>query len=292
MTGRFKRLFGSFGEFCDDYLNTGLQLIATVGLVVSTAASSDEFSHSLGLVEQKIVVERSGFAGIFIFALLAAFTTVQNVRRVRRNSELQQECDDKDTVILEMEDRLALFELNIQNLVDGYLYHLATQRLRFGEGEGNTDRISIYLHDSQEDRFYRLGRYSANPDYRKSNKGPYEPHRGCIYAAWRDDWFFDATFPDPKNRKQYQQKQSEFKITKSMVRKFAMHPRMYCGRSIKNDKGTENIAVLVIESTLHNKFTEQELREALATDAAFLTELAVRAKTLYAKPSYVQSKGF
>tara|TARA_A100001391_G_scaffold180042_2_gene145309 strand:+ start:532 stop:1377 length:846 start_codon:yes stop_codon:yes gene_type:complete len=280
------------GEALDDYYAAGIQAISTVGLAFSAAAIGDEFSHAIGVETYKSAIETAGIGGLFFFGFLAGYSIFLSEKEKRRASLLEKAVESEKDVQDQLAERLALYESNLENLIDGYLYHFATQRLCFGSGAGNTDRISLYLHDHEQKCFYRLGRYSANPDYRKSDKGPYETHRGCIYEAWKDDWFFDGSFPDPKRKQDYQRRQTEFSITNKMVKKFAMLPRMYCGCAIKSESGTENIAVLVIESTLHDKFTEQELQDALHTDGAFHTELAVRAKALYAKPSYVRSKGF
>ena len=124
-------------------------------------------------------------------------------------------------------------------------------------------RITFYVFDEKNNYFYRFHRHSSNPNYLGTTNNQYSPTQGCICKAWESGFHFDNQFPDPVKRYaaycEYTRKL--YNYTHDEVQQLKMKSRLYCSWAIKDTDGIGNVAVVVVESTEPNKWSEQELHD-------------------------------
>lgn len=224
-----------------------------------------------------------GFIGstIFIFGL-----SLVEVARKKTLFQLERE-------IHRLSSQNGMLNQNIRNLVEGYLYRLGEGPLNFGKETENTERITFYLFFEPKGKFVPIGRYSKVYDFSQPGEVMYDASKGCIGQAWKNDWFFCSDFPDPvESRDEYIEKHLRFGVAKSVVKKLKMKSRLYCGCKIYCKQGREPLAVIVLESTNPDRFSEHELRKVFeGNESKFLADLAEVTRDHVADPSEIQNMG-
>lgn len=193
----------------------------------------------------------------------------------------------------ELEDEAKLLTENIRNLLDGYLFNLASHKLGFGSRVSKCERITLYVQDSGK-CFVPVGRYASNPDNQSRGRTSYPINQGCIHEAWANGWYFDDSFPDPvEDSTGYIAKHAMFGVPKTTADKLTMKSRQYCGCRIMDERGKHPIAVLVVESTDQGRFTETELRDALSNgEQQYLSNMVQTLLPYIALPSDAEKAGF
>lgn len=177
----------------------------------------------------------------------------------------------------------------VRNLFDGYLYNLAN-KLSFGESSENNERISLYIHDNNN-TFIPCGRYSANPKYRSPSRTSYPDNEGCISKGWENGWHFDNAFPYPEvERGDYiDYCLNTYGIQRNTCKKINMKSRSFAALSIKNNG--DSFAVLVLESTKVDRFSEDEIKNILKEQNDFLAEMIRQLRDFIPKPSNASTRG-
>lgn len=177
----------------------------------------------------------------------------------------------------------------VRNLFDGYLYNLAN-RLDFGKSSENNERISLYIHD-KNNNFIPCGRYSANPKYRQPTRTSYPDNEGCIAKGWENGWYFDDNLPCPnaKLRDYIDHCLHTFQIPRNTTRAMKMKSRLYAVMSINNNG--DIFGVIVVESTKENRFSEQEIKPLLEEQNDFLAETIKQLRIFIPKPSTAADRG-
>lgn len=216
MSNRNKRLGRQIGEFFDDFWVESLALLS--GLIASVCAYLVSDNGNLPIEFKKRFGSWIFGTGLFAFVSFLGFSIWQIARR-KRVTKLESKVEQ-----LESENHL-LVE-NVKDLIDGYLLRLAIEKLGFGKQAENTERITLYLFDPTG-KFFPIGRYSSNPQFRRFGRTEYPADKGCIAETWEHDWFFDSDFPDPiTSFDDYVNKQAEYRIAKSVVEKLKMKSRL------------------------------------------------------------------
>lgn len=187
------------------------------------------------------------------------------------------------------EYRNKLISEQVRNLFDGYLYNLAN-KLSFGKLSENNERISLYIHDNNN-TFIPCGRYSANPKYRSPSRTSYPDNEGCISKGWEHDWHFDDQFPCPENQrgKYIDYCLNKYGIPRNTCRDINMKSRSFAALSIKNNGNS--FAVLVLESTKADRFSEDEVKSILKEQNDFLAETIRQLRDFIPKPSNASIRG-
>lgn len=190
-------------------------------------------------------------AGIVAGASIChCLTAVASVRRGKKVSALERIIDTQKETIAHMSSNLF-----------SYVNNCATDwamQLGFGSNGGNRERITIYAHDSRG-YFTAFARYSANPEYKRKSRGQYEFDSGCIGAAWRDSWYFKRDYPDPQDAAAWIARCRRDGLKHEVAAKIRMKSRLYCGFRIDSIR-REPLAVVVVESTDPDRYSEDELR--------------------------------
>lgn len=279
-------MWTKFGAWLDEY---GAELAAgTVNffLMLSGLYLSDELVN-LFKEPWRDTVRATAFSLIFIFGGLSQYLTYRiALKRVRIR---KLEC----TIDSLRESNVALTE-NIHNLIEGYLFRLADGKLNFGADElPNTDRITLYVYDEggEAPSFVPAGRYSGNPVFRRPGDTKL-PLKGCLAAAWSDDWMFCCDFPDPEiDEDAYLAHHLKKGITKGRAKSLTMRSRLYCGWKVGGENGEPPLGVVVIESTDPARFGEAELKDVYDREGALLADLLGKVRPYITNPSEIKAMG-
>ncbi len=281
------------GIWIDDYGPIVAGAFATLLLTISSTCTSDEFCTRFIKKDWENLSRTIAFYGVGIGGLLGIGAVIWQVMHERRISDLTEANQELKRKVMELEEEKSVVAENVRNLVEGYLFRFATGPLRFGSLSENTERVTLYLHDS-DGHFISIGRFSENPTFRQNGKSRHSANQGCIGKAWTDGWCFDNAFPPPDTAQvRYQKKHQEYGIDASTVDAFSMKSRLYCGCRIYSRDNLSPVAVLVIESTASDRFSEQVLKDLLqSTELRFLSDLVENVRPYVAMPSEVAELGF
>jgi len=125
--------------------------------------------------------------------------------------------------------------------------------LEFCDQPHYTDRISLYVFD--EEGFFPIARYSANPLYNSLRRHLYPPEQGAICHAWTDGEYF-RIYPDPvmQTDDYYRVLENQEHIPRSEAEKFSMKPILIYGYRIGENHQPK--AVFIVESVKKSRFTK------------------------------------
>ena len=128
--------------------------------------------------------------------------------------------------------------------------------LKFCDQPHYTDRISLYVFD--EEGFFPIARYSANPLYNSVRRHFYPPDQGAISHTWTDGEYFKI-YPDPitQTDEYYRVLENLEHIPRSEAEQFSMKPTLIYGFRIGENHHPK--AVFIIESTKKSRFTKTGL---------------------------------
>jgi len=136
---------------------------------------------------------------------------------------------------------------------------------------GNEDRVTVYRVKDNE-FFIPVGRFSDNPNYKKSGRSKYPIDTGFIGKCWIEEEVIIRNLPNyHKNQEKYiEHVKKKCDIDENVIKGLKMKSRsFYCKRLTFN--GDEPIAVVVIESvnnslqdtTQYNQFLEGPFGKSL-----------------------------
>ena len=146
----------------------------------------------------------------------------------------------------------------VRDLLNGYLYNLASNLLKFGEKSKNTERISLYIHSNGN--FVCFGRYSANPEYKNPSRTSYPDNEGCIAKGWQHGWFFDNSFPSSKV--EYAEYcLNKYKMPLQTTNNINMKSKCFAVLAIKRSETP--LGVIVLETIEQNRFQEKDIKEKI-----------------------------
>jgi hypothetical protein len=183
--------------------------------------------------------------------------------------------------------RLDFVSNNTRTLFYGHLYQISN-KLGFNEVDKKTDRITLYIHDPKNNRFVPCGRVSPNPQYQKTGRTEYPDNEGCISEAWSNGWCYKNFNRDNKKRVA---EHGEMNISENVSKNFNMPSLMYCAMRIEDGSGGQ-YAVLVVESTKKERFSEAVLKRELMLQNDYLCQLVQILKKHIPLPSNAASKGY
>lgn len=139
----------------------------------------------------------------------------------------------------------------------------AAGHLAFGDIESQAERITIYAHDPREQCFIEIARFSENPVYKKksTNRVTYPDAQGCISLAWQRGIYFAKDYPDPvQDLEGWVGRCGRDGVPDELARRFNMKSRLYFGFRV-NALDREPLAVVIVESTDPDRYTEEDLRD-------------------------------
>jgi hypothetical protein len=151
-------------------------------------------------------------------------------------------------------------EKDLSHYTEGYILSLANV-LEFGKQKSNTDRITLYHHDNDGEFFIPVERFSYNTRYTKKGRSTYPDDEGCIAKAWQHGEYFENDLPlFENNPQQYVERQhKQHGLDKDVAQGLTMKSRLYYGWQIRSVNGNQPLAVIIVESTEPDRWTENEL---------------------------------
>jgi hypothetical protein len=169
---------------------------------------------------------------------------------------------------------------------DGVLLNFS-RKLKFNDD--STIRISIYLHHEKEQCFIPCGRYSSNPVLQKKGRTRFPDTEGSIAKAWQAGWHFDNLFPEnDKERKKYNFK--HYSIPESSLKSLKMQTRLIATHRVR-DFDHRPIAVIVVESTRNDAFSEEHVKALMSEEAIALGKMMHDLKEHIPTPQEAESWG-
>lgn len=193
-------------------------------------------------------------------------------KELKRALELKQkEFDTINSKYINLQKETAFLKENFDNTLKGFISVFARNALGFGQTEyeeKNNERISFFTYNEGSKNFTLQVRYSCNALYDKNGKVTYD-EKGIIYQAFINDECYDNTFPDMvDNEGNLSQEYIEYhkrnyKLTKDEVLNLTMKPRFMYAYAIKDENNMKNIGVIVIESTIPNRYDKQHLSKKM-----------------------------
>lgn len=145
---------------------------------------------------------------------------------------------------------------------------------------GVHERLSLYR--VSEDKFYIIGRYSADSEYSKIVRRSYERGYGAIERAWKTGWCELEVKSRPKpnhgptQRAYAAEQQRRAGVPEPVALSFRMKSRSYRALSLRDRRTGKPLAVLCLEST-NPKGLAQIERSQLEDSLAWLFVVLVEA---------------
>lgn len=207
----------------------------------------------------------------FILALLRWLLSIDKTI-ASLNKELKEEIE-KNSIIGD----------NIKNMIDGYLFHLATGKLTFSP---DNDRVTLYLHD-KIGKFIPFGRYSANPKFKSPGRSEYPDTQGVIALGWEKGWYFDY---NEVKEDFITYNKNKHNIPKETLKFLRMKSVLYAVKRITDHKG-DAVAIILVESTEGLQLTENILKEKLDQEEAFIADLITKLREHIPMPSTAKNRG-
>ncbi|MEW4529403.1 hypothetical protein [Maioricimonas sp. JC845] len=252
------RLVG-IAEWLSDYWLTLTMIVVPALQAIAAVFMSDEASRLLGLEGEKAsVLHGCAFAGFAIFVLAHIYCSVLQYRSQGETTQLRNELNAA-------KQTRELVISNAQALCDGFLQDLARGPLAFGSREENSERITLYVHDS-ETHFQPVGRFSFNQNYIKRGRSRYPDNQGCIGQAWQHGWYFTRLYEATDDEEAWVNDCHSLGIPKGIARSFRMKSSLYCACTVQTNGSPQPEAVVVIESTDSLRYTEDDLKRILTED--------------------------
>ncbi len=168
------------------------------------------------------------------------------------------------------------------------LYSIAF-KLGFGTKKRNTERISLYIHDSDTESFILCARYSANPEFSGRGRPTYGDNQGCIAEGWKNGEYFDDNFSSTKE-KYIKYTLDTYNMDIETVEKLSMRSRLY--GVIRIEKDNKYLGVLVVESTIKSRFKKNELLDEMREYKQILSDTIYSLKEYIPNPQNVKERGF
>jgi len=156
------------------------------------------------------------------------------------------------------------------------------------------DRISLYAYDKNGDCFTLLARYSNNPNIKEKNGRTYSKAYGCISLTWDKGEYEITELPDYDSSPQaYIKESARYGVPEEIVKNMSMKARYYFGYRIKDTRGQDDLAVIVIESLQAKRFDKGYAYDILKNNHGdYLTQMLELVKDYIPQPSDAKSKGF
>lgn len=226
--------------------------------------------------------------------LFGGLLSLRKSELLEEQQDYQKEISTKDEEIAKNKKEIEALKNELEqanrdyiDICEGWLEQMLRGTLQL---EGVNERATVYKYSS--DAFFRLGRWSDNPQYKKPGKKSYLPTVGVIGKAWNEGEVFANGFPDPtENIEAYVDHHNQtWSVPKLHARTFTMKSRCYAAYAVRED-GKKN-AVLVLESTDPNGLDQAKLNQVMPQELERLSNNLKRMKGREMDPTYAAQKGF
>jgi hypothetical protein len=268
---------GRVQEFIREFLPQGLSIggavsFAAVGLILG--------SEGEGFREVAF-----SWAGL-IFGAGVLFTVAGNFATVRRRPRIT-ELERENARLRGLRSReITTYRANLRDEL--------ARMLREDLGYGDTERISVYRPHSET--LQLLARYSKDPELeRPPIRSFYPTDQGVLGTAWRDGSAHEPSLPDPykEEANYYSELWSRWAIPESVSRRMTMRSRTLVGYALEEPRGTDRVAVVVVESVNIGILSEEAVAEALkGPPGQRLCDFLERGSDIEPDPGYARRENY
>ena len=267
----------------DHYLYILLILIPFL-FAIAQFLISEEGLAIVSTVETRDDWKRYSLSAMGLLGCIYLIIIIVSCKHQQRLSVLSNQLADS-------QKSLESWEQDFETLITGYVFIIAT-KLEFGTRAQNTERITIYSHD--EGKFFvPFGRFSPNTEYKKKGRDVYPDHQGCIAKAWQHGRYFCNDYPDhDADRSAYVNRVCREGYSRTEARNLAMKSRLFYGWRVLSSQDKSPLAVVLIESTEVERWTEDQLNSFFEKEDSFLREIVTRVSSRLPKPSMPGQSGF
>lgn len=154
----------------------------------------------------------------------------------------------------------------VYKVTSDYLGHLSSDHLNFNDSE----RISLYLHDSSISRFILAGRFSKNSDFSKINRKAFSDGEGCIGQTWKNGGKYFVELPQVGDD-YYEYLKNNLLIDRKTAKSLRMKSIAYCSFAI--EESYRRIGIILFESTKHGVLIEFDLERIVTEHLPYLVEM-------------------
>lgn len=254
------------------------------------------------------------FIFLFVIALIVGATLIKlNISLSKNDSLLSEQIKNFQDNEKVLNNKLTIFQsenkcLNEENLrlkstfsfVSQDYYQKVAELLKkiFSDSElrlTENDRISIYRHVEDHNRFFMLGRYSKNSTFRKAGRMLYPDNIGFIGKAWRSaESLCENNLPDYETEpdKYLTDVVAKSGIDIEVLKELPMKGRyIFITKILKTDNVTPDM-IFVFESMKERRLTKTKLQRIVKIHLPELQKI-VNANLVY-EPSetYATELGF
>ncbi|KAA3618256.1 MAG: hypothetical protein D8M58_21800 [Calditrichaeota bacterium] len=160
---------------------------------------------------------------------------------------------------------------NIKKLADSMLRIISTELFNIRSNE----RITLYYHDSTEEKFYNGGRFSKSPVYNSSSSRQAIPdNQGAVGNAWAGEGdCYVGSLPPSGTNKYYEALKRRFNIEPETAKSLTMKSRCYYAKAISQNE--IRIGIIVFESLIASAFSKHKtkINETINTYEPIFVEL-------------------
>jgi hypothetical protein len=240
-----------------------------------------------------------GFVVTTAFICLIAFVIIlilcAIVKKLTPVSDKDEQIEILQTRIVEISEENRDWVDICYETIDALLHSLASGPLKFGENGTYTERISLYIHDEDFQKFIQLGRVSLNPDYCKLGKRVYAEDEGCLGYTWNNGEGFRNDYADPETDLAiYLEQMKHESLNKNVVKAFNMKSRLYYGYRVMDTKSRNCLAVIIVESTDPSRYSKEELHKVFGIPhrAFFISRIIEKLYPCLPKLQNAREEGF
>lgn len=247
-------------------------LVSVYGVACGLSFATREFSHPLMIFLQWAI----SFHPLSIFIISSILLLIITIiEKIKLGSYAQIRKNLKDT-----EGKLRFLRNNIRELFEGLLMSFANNELSFDTQIGNTERISLYLVQKDENNniqhLYPIARYASNPEYRKTRRNKYSINKGCVGKAYHEDWHYVGNMDENTAIEHYNYTTDEYNVIR-------MKSKTYAAISLKDNRNNI-IGILVVESMQEDWMLERTLKQKLSNQSKYYSEICMTLSD-YIEPS-------
>ena len=215
---------------------------------------------------------------LFLFSsVVAIYGGIGGAAEGRRKDQLISQQRSEIANLLPLRDELEEAQQSIDYLkiqqedlvykvTSDYLGHLSSDHLSFNDSE----RISLYLHDSPMSRFILAGRYSKNSDFSKINRKAFSDGEGCIGQTWKNGGKYFVELPQVGDE-YYEHLKINLLIDRKTAKSLRMKSIAYCSFAI--EENYRRIGIILFESTKHGVLRESDLERVATEHLPYLIEM-------------------
>lgn len=266
-------------------LDWGNPVCSWMAMILATIGGSNLPKETLTLAD---LWHKTSARYLLLAAVVMAiglFLNTVKEKRLKKHEDYQKTIADQEAKIASLQDELAKKDVDYYHLAEIWLKAIVIGLKR----TGHETRGTIYKFE--QNAFFRLGRWSDNPEYCNPGRDSYLASKGLIAQAWKNGESFASGLPDgQKAIKSYRDEQVKLGLDDEHATNLRMKSRSYACFAIR-DKAEVKMAVLVLESVLPEPFSAEEIEQIKTEELPRLTDQMCGTKSMEPQPYLATGAG-